>query len=326
MTPRTKFSLTRDELLGHAVEVAKDYQKAGYDLTLRQLYYQLVSQALIPNSNPSYKRLGNTLGEARLGGNFDMDLLVDRGRNAQGSKQSECKLNVGTALEEAERWLCALPHWAVSVDRWYGQPLHVSVWVEKDALSGVFQKPCDALGVGMFACKGYPSHSALWQWLKKLSEAYKASKGGLADGFEDPDPLLEAVVLYFGDHDPDGWQIPRSAEEAINIFVRAHNLDVPRIRFERLGLNMSQIQKYNPPPFPAKTTSSRYASYHKEHGTNDAWELDALDVKVLDKLIRDNVARYWDQSLYEEWQRRARVRRDALRDEMREDEWVRNIL
>lgn len=321
--------LTRSELLDEARTVAEEYRDQGYSLTLRQLYYQLVSKALIPNADESYKRLGDTLGDARLAGDFDMDLLIDRGRDAKPSKHHECKLDVNEAIGEAGTYLKALPFWSISVDPWFGQPKYVSVWVEKEALAGVFEKPCDDLGVGFFACKGYPSHSALWQWLLKLQEAYQTSQEVVEDdeGNElEVEPLREAVVLYFGDHDPDGWQIPRSAREVLNTFADVHNLDVPPIRFKRVALNMDQIKQYNPPPFPAKKSSSRYAGYYREHGINEAWELDALNPKVLDRLIRDNVAQHWDRSIHDHWQSLARSNRILLREKMKEPGWVKSVL
>lgn len=321
--------LTRSDLLDEARTIAENYQAQGYDLTLRQLYYQLVAAAIIPNADESYKRLGDTLGDARLEGKFSMDLLVDRGRNARASKQHEVKLDVEVAIKEAALYLKALPHWSIAVDQWFGQPNYVSVWVEKEALAGVFEKPCEDLGVGFFACKGYPSHSALWQWLLKLEEAYQTSRNPVVDdeGNElDVQPIDEAVVLYFGDHDPDGWQIPRSAEETVNTLAQVHGLDVPNIRFERVALLMSQIQKYNPPPFPAKTTSSRYAGYFAEHGIKDAWELDALSPKVLDGLIRSNVARFWDEDIHNNWQTMANASRVLLRNQMKAPGWVKKVL
>ena len=321
--------MNRSELLTAAREIAEEYAAQGYSLTLRQLYYQCVSKAIVPNSDESYKRLGDILGDARLKGDFGMDLIVDRGRNAGHSSHHESKLDVSVALGEAGAYLRALPFWSIAVDRWFGQSRYVSCWVEKEALAGVFEQPCKDLGVGFFACKGYPSHSALWQWLGKLQEAHSASQAVVTDDdgneFEGT-PIEEAVVLYFGDHDPDGWQIPRSAEETLNTLASVHGLDIPPIRFERVALVMSQIKQYNPPPFPAKTTSSRYAGYYREHGIQDAWELDALSPKVLDRLIRTNVGRLWDESAHEFWQSLARPNREILRNRMREDGWVTNAL
>ena len=321
--------MTREELLIEAVRVAEEYRDDGYTLTLRQLYYQLVAQGLIPNSDQSYKRVGDTLGSARLAGNFDMDLIVDRGRSAEVSKHKEVKLDVKDALIEAGQYLRAVPSWTVCVDRWFGQPTHVSVWVEKDALSGVFERPCDDLGVGFFACKGYPSHSALWQWLRGLQEARQASQLMVEDDegcTEWPEEITEAVVLYFGDHDPDGWQIPRSALETLRIFASVQELSVPPIRFVRCALNMDQIKQYNPPPFPAKMTSSRFVGYQKEHQTDDAWELDALSPAVLDRMIRDSVDEYWEPGTHAHWQGLARSNRARLKQRMADPAWLSRML
>ena len=38
--------------------VIADYQAQGMQLTLRQLYYQLVSRNVLPNTERSYKNLG----------------------------------------------------------------------------------------------------------------------------------------------------------------------------------------------------------------------------------------------------------------------------
>jgi hypothetical protein len=322
-------TLTRPELLAEATTIAEEYRDDGYDLTLRQLYYQLVSEALIPNSDKSYKRVGCVLGDARLAGNFEMDLIVDRGRTAGPSKHHECKLHVKDALTEAGSYLKAVPHWSIAVDRWFGQPKHVSVWVEKEALSGVFQKPCKDLGVGFFACKGYPSHSSLWEWLQSLQEAYTTAWNDIEDDAGDTIDVgepYEAVVLYFGDHDPDGWQIPRSAEKTLNTFIQVHNLDVPLVRFERVALNMDQIRRYNPPPYPAKPTSSRFKGYIREHRISDAWELDALKPRVLDALIRASVAQHWDPDIYNDWQSLARTYRKQLIQRMRAPGWVPSLL
>lgn len=56
-----------------------------------------------------------------------------------------------------------------------------------------------------------------------------------------------------------------------------------------------QIDRYNPPPNPAKLTDSRFGGYAAEHG-DESWELDALEPRVLNQLIRDAVAKYRDDA------------------------------
>lgn len=322
--------MNRSTLLVEAARAAEGYRAAGYSLTVRQLYYALVAEGKIPNSQNSYKRLVDTIGDARLQGRFGMDLLVDRGRAVGLSEHVECKIDVDGALDEARDLLASVPYWAVRADRWFGQPVHVSVWIEKDALSGVFARPCKDLGVGLFACKGYPSHSALWGWVKGLSNAYRASlhpptsaSGATSDKHQE---IQRAVVLYFGDHDPDGWQIPRTAEATVRTFARVNGVELPEVEFRRVALNMDQIEAFNPPPFPAKPSSSRFKTYIEEHDTRDAWELDALKPATLDELVRSSVVDLWDAEIGESWARLVVEAREELREQMTRPGWAADVL
>lgn len=79
--PKT-FKGERLAIVQMADEIATDYERRGFDLTLRQLYYQFVSRDLIPNREESYKRLGSIVNDARLAGLIDWSMLKDRGREA----------------------------------------------------------------------------------------------------------------------------------------------------------------------------------------------------------------------------------------------------
>jgi hypothetical protein len=321
--------MKRTVLLETAREIAEEYADSGYDLTLRQLYYQCVARGFIPNSQLSYKRLGDTLGTARLNGSFPMHLLVDRGREAGKSQQHSANLNANIALSRAGDAMRRMPSWLIEADRWIGQPNYVSVWVEKDALSGVFKEPCDELGVGFFACKGYPSHSALWQWIKGAEAAKFYSEYRVVDELGVSGAITEPIsachILYFGDHDPDGWQIPRSAEDSIQQLVAAHHLRLPRVEFHRIALNMEQIEEWNPPPFPAKETSSRFNGYVEEHGVEDAWELDALRPDVLDNLIRTSVLDLFDHEILQSWQEWVEASRARLVKKITAPAWLEGV-
>jgi hypothetical protein len=79
---------------------------------------------------------------------------------------------------------------------------------------------------------------------------------------------------------------------------------------------MSQIEQYKPPPFEAKVSSARYKSYVQEHRTDEAWELDALEPRVLRSLIHTSVAEYFDEGIWKDKQGKIRRLREGLRDEM----------
>ena len=52
--------------------VFADYQRQGFSLMLRQVYYQMAARYIIPNGERSYKMLSSLISDARLAG------LVDR--------------------------------------------------------------------------------------------------------------------------------------------------------------------------------------------------------------------------------------------------------
>lgn len=297
----TRHELTRADILAEALAIMDDYESDGMKLTLRQMYYQFVSLGICPSGQLHYKRIGDVLTEARYAGEYPIEGLEDRGREVHIGSYTTCDDDVDVALDTAAETIRWLPDGTIDIDRWFGQRNHVSVWVEKQALEGVFEPVCEELGVSWFACKGYPSVSALWSWIQATN---KAHLDGTVEG---------CTVLYFGDHDPDGWEIPRSALRNLNKLLEVQGIDLD-IRFKRIALNMDQIRQYGPPPFEAKVTSARYRGYVDEHRTEEAWELDALEPRTLRALIHDEVNSLFDEGVY----RQQMARRDALRAETRE--------
>lgn len=324
-----RYELSREALLGHCLTIADEYQEQDLTLSLRQLYYQLVARGLVDSGQKIYKRVGDVLTDARYEGTFPINWIEDRGRNMTTGDYTRNAVHLQDAFPDARAITKALPDFLVKRARWLHQDTFVSVWVEKQALEGVFENICEELGVGLFACKGYPSVSSLYEWMRS---AYFAVHGcheeedhalnndrmySLGHGFRWNEHHVgtcnQAVVLYFGDHDPDGWEIPRSALRNLKTLGETYGMQIP-LTFRRIALNMNQINQYNPPPFEAKVTSARYQGYVDEHNTEDAWELDALDPVVLRDLVRDEVNGYFDEDTHF----RNTVVVDNLRDQLRE--------
>ena len=59
-----KFSSDRLQMIEKVNSVVSEYEKQGYSLTLRQVYYQMVARDIIPNNMRSYKNLGNLINDA----------------------------------------------------------------------------------------------------------------------------------------------------------------------------------------------------------------------------------------------------------------------
>jgi len=263
-----KFRAATMTMIEKANEIIAEYAAQGFDLTLRQLYYQFVSRDLIPNTQKDYKNLGGIINDARLAGMIDWNAIVDRTRE-----------------------LRALPHWTgpqeiikgcaeqFNVDRWKDQPYRPEVWIEKDALVGVFERICNELDVPLLSCRGYTSQSEMWGASQRLL-------GSIRRG-------AKPVIFHFGDHDPSGKDMSRDILDRLEMFTRG------TLKFERLALNMDQVERYEPPPNPAKVTDSRATAYIAEFGA-ESWELDALDPPVLEALVRQAIESIVDEDLMDE--------------------------
>lgn len=282
-----KFSTDRQEKIDKANAIIEEYKAQGFELTLRQLYYQFVSRGFIANNMREYKNLGDILNDARLAGLVDWLAIVDRTRNLQSLAHWSDPAEIVSACASQFR-----------IDRWATQPRRVEVWIEKDALVGVIENVCKELDVAYFSCRGYTSQSEMWSAAKRL-EAY-------AESGQKP------LVLHFGDHDPSGIDMSRDIEDRLTEFARQP------IELRRLALNMDQVKKYNPPPNPAKLTDSRCAGYMEIHG-DESWELDALEPKVIDALIRKEIKTVLDQA---KWNH-ASMDQDRHREQLRavSDQW-----
>lgn len=172
------------DLIATCDQILKDYQAQGYDVTLRQLYYQLVSADLIPNKQKEYDRLGSIINDARLAGLIDWRSIVDRTRSLKGLAHWTSPEEILDAVSAQYR-----------IDKWRDQRHRIEVWIEKDALAGVFQRVCNELDVPFFSCRGYTSQSEMWSAAQRL-QSYM-------------DNGQEPVILHFGDHDPSGIDMSR---------------------------------------------------------------------------------------------------------------------
>lgn len=300
--------LSRDDLIRLAVAIAREYSGK---MTIRQLYYQFVTRGYFKPKKKGdgqrfYKRIVAALTVARLDGRFPMDWVSDRTRESKASYYLKNDVDVDQALDKAVDAIRELPDDLIYRSPWYDQKTYVTVGVEKEALAGLFDEPCRRLGIGLFIFRGYASISSLYEYATQLSEV----------------PQDKAVMLYFGDHDPDGFEIPRSAERNVEQIAEIEDLYLPDFRIKRVAITPEQIRQFNAPPFDAKVDSTRYASYVREHQTTDAWELDALPPDELDRLIRKLVWAEMDRKVYDKNVREVRAARSEMADRMRAPGWI----
>lgn len=260
-------------VIRQANEIITVYREQGYLLTLRQLYYQFVARDLIPNMMRSYKRLGSIVNDGRLAGLIDWDAIEDRTRNLEKNWHAHSPRDAIETIRDQ-----------YGIDMWENQPERVEVWIEKEALAGVIEETCEDNDVPYFACRGYVSQSEQWRAYQRIRAKYNR------DGYQ------RTVILHLGDHDPSGIDMTRDNRDRLKLFLGYNDSS---FTVERLALNMDQVDEYSPPPNPAKTTDSRFASYVSEYG-EDSWELDALEPSIINELILEHIEQHRDQDLWDE--------------------------
>ena len=100
------------------------------------------------------------------------------------------------------------------------QPNYLEVWLEKDALSGIFEDVPGRYGVTLNVGRGYDG----WASIHNAREAARRT---------------DDTVLYFGDFDPSGEDMVRSLQSAWRSSSAPHRRQV--------RLHADDIERYNLP-------------------------------------------------------------------------------
>jgi hypothetical protein len=293
---RKNFSAASLAIIEAANQIIDDYMVQGYKLTLRQLYYRFIAQDLFPeswvdptlgtkNTMKNYKHLGDIINDARLAGLIDWEAIEDRTRNVRSLAHWGSPSEILTACAQQYRR-----------DKWEDQKYRPRVWIEKDALVGVIEEVCNEHDVSFFSCRGYTSQSEMWSAAQKIQKETE-------DGYI-------PIIFHFGDHDPSGIDMTRDITDRLEMFMGG-------VEVKRLALNRPQIDEFDPPPSPAKTTDSRSAAYIAEYG-GDSWELDALEPSVLVALVRDAILSVRDETIWERSTKKEAKEREKIEKVARE--------
>lgn len=274
-----KLSKANKERLEIINEIIEEYQEQGYVLTLRQLYYQLVTRDIIPNKQSEYAKLSTLLKEGRMGGIVDWDAIEDRLRKPDKPSSFDSPADIlNAAIKQYQR------------PRMEGQPIYLEVWVEKDALSGVLKRVTRKYHVPILVNRGYSSASAMYDSFTRFTE----------NGSEMERPIK---VIYLGDYDPSGLDMIRDIKNRITEFAEGQYgeywEEIFKFDIEPIALTREQIDFYNPPPNPAKVTDPRAKDFISRHGKT-SWEVDALKPEVLNSILNNTILENIDEEIYNE--------------------------
>lgn len=223
------------------------------------------------NTMKNYKRVVSAMIQARWDGLLDFSDFVDHDRETLGeteSKDTDVYEKIDDARDQIKAWMKIY-----SKNRWENQPVYPEVFIEKKALIGVFQDVCRKNAIALNPCKGYPSLTFINDAAGRFQEAINNGK--------------EPVILYFGDYDPSGEDIPRSIED--NLARMGVIVEVRRI-----ALMEQQVLDWDLPPAPAKITDSRTATWD---GLGQV-ELDAVEPNELMSMCQHAIDEVFDDELH----------------------------
>lgn len=258
-----------------ALEVARDFvNKSTLPVTLRQVFYALVSRQLLENTESNYRRLSAITAEERRHGTFPA--LVDNGR----------EIHRAYAEISPEQALMTTANYYQS-DHTEGQAFQIFLVAEKRGMTAALRQSFGKYGVSVLGLGGYASQTLLDDVSAQIR----------ADG-------RPAIGIYAGDFDPTGQDIPRHFIEGCG----------PWADWVQIALTAEQVDTYNLPENPGKTTDARAAAFEARNGKLVQVEVDALDPALLDSLYRAAFAKFWDKSHFEHVIAREQQQRELMRE------------
>jgi len=262
-----KSPFTKKWIIETGVPIVQSY---GGNITLRALHYQLVARGMT-NDIPHYKKVVSSMIDARWEGLVNFDEFLDHERETLGKTDFE-ETDVESSADNAKR---QIKLWATSYkkNRWENQTFYPEVFIEKKALQGVFQATCEHWDVALNPCKGYPSLTFLYDAKKRFDEAINDGKS--------------PIILYFGDYDCSGEDIPRSIGDTLERMGTT-------VEVRRIALMLEQVEAWELPHAPTKAEDSRARNWD---GIGQV-ELDAVEPSKIKKLCNDAIESIFDGDDY----------------------------
>lgn len=241
-------------------------------VTLRQLFYRLVSASVIPNSDSAYKTLSSKTAEGRRDGSFPD--LIDNTRRIDRPLSFDDP-------QDAVEWLAIV----YKVNRQKGQQLTIYLGAEKATMQTLLDQWFGELGMPVILLRGYSSQT-------------------YADNIRaDVQKNGKAILIYAGDLDPSGMDIVRDLNK------RTKNCFDQVIQ---IAVRQSQIAQFNLTKQPGKSSDPRAAKFKKKYGSLFQIEVEAIDPNDLRQLYQSAIDKFMDKSIYDAQRKREKEDKKEL--------------
>lgn len=261
-------------------------------LTDRQIHYRLVAKGFYPNNRSSYNHLTKVLKDERISGAIPWERIVDSSKpmflvtDDEREDYEACHKfeRAKDTYDNAERTFRQTTFYT---RYWAFQPEYIEVWVEKDALARILKEITDKYGVNLVVCKGYQSITNEKDRRDYYHNIENPTQHQIIDLNEN---ARKTTIIYFGDYDPRGENIPQ-------VIVRDFSRLGYQATLDKVALTPEQIKQYNLISAPCKKTDSMASHWIEENG-DVAYELDALEPNVLRDIVKQNILKHFSQEAY----------------------------
>jgi hypothetical protein len=245
---------------------------ADHPMTVRQVFYQAVVAGLIEKTEADYQNtVARLLLAMRRAGEIPYSSIAD---NTRWMRKPTTYAGLAEFIERHQN--------AYRRDLWAEADIYIEIWCEKEALAGVLYDVTAEYGVPLMVSRGFASESYLYSAADVITDQ-------LAEGKQ------QAVIYYFGDLDPSGLHISTSIENSLRRLcpTLCRGFEPEMLVFERMAVNEGQIEHWQLPTRPTKTTGNKHAKGWPDG--RPSVELDALPASELRALVRLCIEQHVDQ-------------------------------
>jgi hypothetical protein len=228
-------SATKKRLPEFAAKLQEISEKVGFKQSARGWCYQLEVAGFIDKSE--FPKVEKLINRCRKEGILPIDFTAEEeGRQFSGVVKPDEFLPIQTI----SHWLSVAlndsgnnyePNW------WLGEKYYIQMLVEKIDLKTLFEPVCNKYKIPIATSKGWSSMLQRANYAKRFEHA--EAKG------------LKPLLLYCGDHDPDGLRISDAIQKNLEDIKDIvwddgdSGYDPKNLKIVRFGLNKDFIDKHN---------------------------------------------------------------------------------
>jgi hypothetical protein len=223
-------------------------------MTVRQVFYLPTVQDIVEKTDAGYNKVQVDLVQMRRAGLLPYDWLAD---NSRWQRKPRSFDSVEQALTHTAKFY--------RKDLWASAECYVEIWLEKDALAGVVMPVTASYDVPLMVARGYASLSFLHSAADYIGQLE-----------------VPTYVYHFGDYDPSGVNAAEKIEQTLREMAPG-----AEVHFERIAVRRWQIEEWDLPTRPTKTSDTRSKNFG-----DISVELDAIDPDRLRELVGDVIERH----------------------------------